>query len=40
MKDSILNKISGFTAKLTQLKWIQGISRGGMQVMPFIFFTF
>lgn len=36
MKDSILNKISGFTAKLTQLKWIQGISRGGMQVMPFI----
>ena len=21
MKDSILNKISGFTAKLTQLKW-------------------
>ena len=36
MKDTLLNKISNFTAKLTQLKWIQGISRGGMQVMPFI----
>lgn len=30
MKDTLLNKISNFTAKLTQLKWIQGISRGGM----------
>lgn len=36
MKNRLLNKISQFTAKLTQLKWIQGISRGGMQVMPFI----
>lgn len=32
----ILNKISSLTAKLTQVKWIQGVSRGGMQVMPFI----
>lgn len=34
--NKILNKISSLTAKLTQVKWIQGVSRGGMQVMPFI----
>lgn len=36
MNQKILNKINSFTGKLAQLKFLQGISNGGMQVLPFI----
>lgn len=36
MKKRFLDSINQFVFKLTELNWVHGISRGGMQVMPFI----